>query len=347
MKKADPTNERKIRHIRAIEANPETDRQKLYFDGIHLKHRALPELNLKDVDPSIYFMGKKLSFPLIISSMTGGDHELIKTINRNLAIAAEATGVAMGVGSQRVMFSEPAARASFELRNYAPTALLFSNLGAIQLNNGFTVEMCREAIDVVGADALYFHLNPLQEAVQTNGDTNFQGLAEIIQDTDEQLDEPVVLKEVGAGFSIEDIQLLLAGSIQYIDVAGTGGTSWSRIEYHSQGSKNKSDLGLTFEDWGIPTPEALIALQPFRERFTFIASGGIRTGIDMVKAMILGASLCGMASPFLKPAMESSDQVIELIERIKRDFITAMFLLGMPDVDSLINNDSLLLNRLP
>ncbi|HBA85170.1 MAG TPA: type 2 isopentenyl-diphosphate Delta-isomerase [Verrucomicrobia bacterium] len=347
MKKIDPTNERKLRHIRAIEAHPETDRRKFHFDDIRLKHRALPEVNLKDVDPSTFFMGKKLSFPLLISSMTGGDHELIKTINRNLATAAEATGVALAVGSQRVMFSEPAARASFELRSYAPTAMLFSNLGAIQLNNGFTVELCREAIEVVGADALYFHLNPLQEAVQTNGDTNFQGLAEKLQDIDEQLDEPVVLKEVGAGFSVEDLQLLLAGSIQYIDVAGSGGTSWSRIEYHSQTQKDKTELGLTFEDWGVPTPEALIALRPYRERFTFIASGGIRSGIDMVKAMILGASLCGMASPFLKPAMESPEKTIDLIERIKRDFVTAMFLLGMPDVASLTHNEALLLTRLP
>lgn len=339
---SESNNVRKIRHVRAIQGDPETDRRKFYFDNVRLTHRALPELDLHSIDPSVEFMGKTLSFPLVISSMTGGDHKLLRTINKNLAVAAEETGVAMGVGSQRVMFSHPEARKSFELRDYAPTALLFANLGAVQLNNGFTTQMCREAVDAVGANALCLHLNPLQEAVQPAGNTNFAGLAERIGDVAEHLGVPVVLKEVGAGLSPGDVRLAMDHGIRYIDVAGTGGTSWSRIEHRAfEGRKDK--MGLLFQDWGIPTPEALMALKPYRSRLTLIASGGIRSGIDMAKAMVLGASLCGVAAPFLRPAMESAKKVAEIIEALKREFTTAMFLLGMDRAAKLVGNEGLLL----
>ena len=339
----DPTNERKLKHLRTIESDPQTDRRKFYFDDIRLTHRALPELNLAEIDPSIEFMGKKLSFPLLISSMTGGDHDLVRTINRNLATAAEKTGVAMGVGSQRVMFSQPAARSSFEIRKYAPTTLLLANLGAVQLNYGFTLDMCEEAVAAAGADALILHLNPLQEAVQPSGNTNFAKLSTRIIHIAERLNKPVVLKEVGAGLSEEDVRLVADGGIRYIDVAGAGGTSWSRIEHYSLVEEEREDLGLTFQDWGIPTPRALMALKKCRGRLTLIASGGIRSGLDMAKAMILGASLCGIAAPFLKPAIESPDKVVKVINTLKREFVTALFLLGQGSVKGLIGNEELLL----
>ncbi len=339
----DPTNERKLKHLRTIESDPETDRRKFYFDDIRLTHRALPELNLAEIDPSIEFMGKKLSFPLLISSMTGGDHDLVRTINRNLATAAEKTGVAMGVGSQRVMFSQPAARSSFEIRKYAPTTLLLANLGAVQLNYGFTLDMCEEAVAAAGADALILHLNPLQEAVQPSGNTNFAKLSTRIIHIAERLNKPVVLKEVGAGLSEEDVRLVADGGIRYIDGAGAGGTSWSRIEHYSLVEEEREDLGLTFQDWGIPTPRALMALKKYRGRLTLIASGGIRSGLDMAKAMILGASLCGIAAPFLKPAIESPDKVVKVINTLKREFVTALFLLGQGSVKGLIGNEELLL----
>ena len=340
----DPTNARKLMHLRTIESDPNTDRRKLYFDDIRLKHRALPELNLGDVNPSIEFMGKKLSFPLLISSMTGGDHDLVRSINRNLAVAAEKTCVAMGVGSQRVMFSLPGAKRSFEIRKFAPTTLLFANLGAIQLNYGFTLDMCEEAVATVGADALILHLNPLQEAVQPSGNTNFTKLSTQIINIALRLNKPIVLKEVGAGISEEDVQLVADEGIRYIDVAGAGGTSWSRIEHYSLIKEEREDMGISFQDWGIPTPRALMALKNYRDRITLIASGGVRSGIDMVKAMILGASLCGIASPFLKPAVESADKVVEVISKLKREFTTAMFLLGMKNTQELFGNEGLLLN---
>lgn len=336
----DPTNERKIEHIRVIEQDPLTDRQGHWFDRIHLLHRALPELALEDIDPSIEFLGKRLSFPLLISSMTGGDHELVRRINTNLARAAEHCQVAMGVGSQRVMFTHPEARASFALREQAPSTVLIANLGGVQLNYGFDLDRCQQAVDCVGADALYFHLNPLQEAVQPEGDTDFRGLAEQMGTIAAGLSVPVILKEVGAGLSPADIELGLAQGIRYFDIAGRGGTSWSRIEHHRR--HDGSDLGLRFQDWGLPTPLALQLAEPFLDRATLIASGGLRDGIDMVKSVILGASLCGMAAPLLQPAMESAEAVVDAIERLRREFVTAMFLLGVPDVAALFRNKTLI-----
>ena len=310
------------------------DRKKSYFDFIHLKHRALPEIDLAQVDPSVSFMGKKLSFPLLISSMTGGDHDLVRRINMNLAIAAEATGVAMGVGSQRVMFDNPDARKSFEIRRHAPSTLLFANLGAVQLNYGFDISHCRQAVATVGADGLYFHLNPLQEAVQPEGDTNFSNLAARIGEIAKKLHVSVILKEVGAGLELDDVLLAFEYGVKYFDVAGSGGTSWSRIEHYRQNNE-KNNIGLLFQDWGNPTPLALRALRPLHDKITVISSGGLRSGIDMAKSVILGAKLCGMAKPFLKPATESADAVIHTIEKFKKEFTVAMFLLGIRNFDQL------------
>ncbi len=337
-------NNRKIEHINIIEDDPKVERSGHGFGAIRLWHRALPERDLDKVDTSTVFMGKSLSLPLLISSMTGGDHEMLRTINRNLAAAAEATGVAMGVGSQRILFTTPNAKESFALRSSAPNALLFANLGGVQLNYGFGVSECQQAVDVLQADALYFHLNPLQEAVQPEGDRNFSGLADKLVRINEQLGCPVILKEVGAGISPQDVALVSERGIRYIDVAGTGGTSWSRIEYHRQQGPDKNRLGLLFQDWGIPTPVALDRLAPFQDKVTLIASGGLRTGIDMAKAIILGASLCGLASPFLKPAQHSVQAVIEVIETLQQEFKTALFLLGVSSVAELHNNRDLILD---
>ncbi|MCV6590638.1 MAG: type 2 isopentenyl-diphosphate Delta-isomerase [Marinobacterium sp.] len=339
---SDRTNDRKLEHIRAIENDPATDRDRRYFDRIHLTHRALPELALADINPQVEFLGRQLSFPLLISSMTGGDHELVCQINRNLAQAAQRTGVAMAVGSQRVMFSCPAAEESFRLRELAPDVPLISNLGAVQLNYGLGIRHAMRAIDVLQADAIYLHLNPLQEAVQPEGDTDFRHLIEEIGTLVETLPVPVLLKEVGAGISPADIEAGLRVGVTCFDLAGTGGLSWSRIEHHRSSG---DELGLRFQDWGLPTPLALKLSQPYQNQASFIASGGLRDGIDMAKAVILGASLCGMAGPLLKPAMESADAVVAVIERLKREFITAMFLLGTADFEALYRNQALVLEE--
>lgn len=341
---SDTTNRRKSEVIDLIRNDPETDRRRNGFDAVRLRHRALPELDLDAIDPSITLFGKRLSFPLMIAPMTGGNHDRLRTINRNLARAAEAAGVAMGVGSQRVMFTHPESADSFALRNHAPSALLFANLGAVQLNYGFGLRECREAVRVLGADALYLHLNPLQEAVQPEGNRNFAGLAEKIGAVAEQLETPLVLKEVGGGISPEDAARVVHRGVRYLDVAGAGGTSWSRIENHRNPAEDRDGLGLRFQDWGLPTPEALRQLAPFRAGgVTLFASGGIRSGIDMVKALALGASLAGIARPFLEPALESAERVIAAIERLRREFVTAMFLLGIDRASRLIGNGDLVL----
>jgi isopentenyl-diphosphate delta-isomerase len=340
----DRTDDRKVQHISIINEDRESDRRKFYFDDIHLTHRALPEISLHEIDPSTNFLGKRLSFPLLISCMTGGSHETVRTINRNLAEAAEAEQVAMGVGSQRVLFSTPDARESFALRRFAPTIPLLGNLGAVQLNEGFGLRQAREAVDALGADALVFHLNPLQEAVQPEGDTNFSGLAEKIGSVARGLAPlPVIVKEVGAGISAVDAALLIAQGIHIVDVAGAGGTSWSRIEHHRQVERN-DDLGVLFQDWGLPTPLALHRLKAHRPPLTLIASGGIRSGIDMAKSVILGASLCGLAKPFLQPALSSADEVRRVIRRLRREFVTAMFLLGAANITGLFGREDLIVS---
>ncbi|NVK00197.1 MAG: type 2 isopentenyl-diphosphate Delta-isomerase [Oceanospirillaceae bacterium] len=338
---SEPTNSRKIEHINAILKDPDTDRNARYFDRIHLTHRALPELDLQQIDTSTEFLGKRLSFPLLISSMTGGDHELVRCVNTNLALAAERTGVALAVGSQRVMFTDAAAKQSFDLRKYAPTALLLGNIGAVQLNYGFAVEQCQQAVDLLQADGLYLHLNPLQEAVQPEGDTNFAGISKQIASIVNGVSVPVLLKEVGCGLSVADIELGLEAGVRYFDIAGAGGTSWSRIEHHR---RDQDELGLKFQDWGLPTPVALQQAAHLRERATLVASGGLRDGIDMAKSVILGASLCGVAAPLLAPAMESADAVVEAIERLRREYLTAMFLLGVASTPELQGKSALIVD---
>lgn len=338
------TNDRKIEHIAILHKDRETDRRKYYFDEIRLTHRALPEIALADVDPSTTFLGKRLSFPLLISCMTGGSHERVITINRRLAEAAEAEQVAMGTGSMRVMFSSPEARASFALRDVAPTAVLLGNLGAVQLNEGFGLTQAREAVDALQADALVLHLNPLQEAVQPEGDTNFRDLAAKIGAIARGLaPTPVIVKEVGSGISPADAELLLAHGIRLLDVAGSGGTSWSRIEHHRHEAASNDTTGLLFQDWGLPTPLALMLLAPYRERASLIASGGIRTGIDMVKSLVLGASVAALARPFLDAAEVSTEDVRRVIQRLRREFTTAMFLLGVRQLPDLIGRKDLIL----
>lgn len=348
--KPDPvTDRRKVEHIRAIETDPGVERDGGYFDAIKLTHRALPEIALDEVDTSTTLFGKKLAFPLLISSMTGGTHELAHKINKNLAIAAQHCGVAMGLGSQRVMFETPEAASSFDLRKYAPDVALIANLGAVQLNYGFGVEHCQDAVDVCQADALYLHLNPLQEAIQPEGDTNFSNLSESLTHVANSLEVPVILKEVGCGLSVTDIDLALRCGITHFDIAGSGGTSWARIEHHR---RDRADsLGLSFQDWGLPTPQALIEARAHLDTHKttpapesditgvkLFASGGLRSGIDMVKALILGADLCAVAAPLLKPAMTSVEETITTIAQLYDEFRIAMFLLGADRVEDLINN---------
>jgi len=333
---------RKAEHVEIARHAKDADRRKDYFDRIRLVHRALPEIDLADVNPRTHFLGRPLSFPLLISSMTGGAGKTLETINRNLAIAANEVGVAMGMGSMRILLEDPATLPAFDLRDLAPDIPLCGNLGAIQLNYGITPSDVARLAEATRIDALFLHFNPLQEAVQPEGQTRFANLVPKIKALVECLPIPVIAKEVGSGISPADARLLMATGITCLEVGGSGGTSWSRIEYERD--RAPDNPGQCFQDWGIPTPDALRLLHPFRDRLTLIASGGIRSGIDMAKALILGASLCGVARPLLDPACLSATAVVEHLQTLRRAFCTAMFLLGTPTLDDLIDNRNLLLD---
>ena len=336
------TARRKREHLDAIAQDPAIERGDSGFAAIRLMHHALPEIALDDIDTRCEFLGKTLRLPLLISSMTGGDDPEIRRINHNLAQAAEQSGVALAVGSQRVQFTNPAAEASFRLRDTASSAVLIANLGAVQLNYGFDIEHCRRAVETLAADGLYLHLNPLQEAVQPEGDTNFAELTAKIAAVVRELPVPVLLKEVGSGLSPADIALGKQAGVRYFDLAGRGGTSWSRIEHHRR--RDPADtLGLTFQDWGLSTADALRLNRAAHPDVVLIASGGIRSGIDMAKAVLLGAELFGIAAPFLAAAQESAAAVSAAIARLEREYRTALYLLGCRDNAALRDNTALLL----
>lgn len=331
--------QRKQDHIDYLLQDPQIERANAGFDQIQLMHRALPQLDFDQLDSSSSLFGKHLDFPLLISSMTGGAADNLTYINRHLAQAAEANQVALAVGSQRAMIQDPQARKSFDLRRFAPSVPLLANLGAVQLNTGFGIDQARAAVEILEADALILHLNPLQELIQPEGDRNFAQLAEKIHQLVDQLTVPVVLKEVGSGLSPADIELGIAAGVRYFDLAGRGGTSWSRIESH----RANHDLGQLFQDWGLTTPQALRLARPYQSQASFFASGGIRNGIDMVKSVIMGGCVCGIAAPLLRPALESSEAVTAEVQRFKQEFQLAQFLLGAANIDSLFLNDALIL----
>ncbi|HEY7162930.1 MAG TPA: type 2 isopentenyl-diphosphate Delta-isomerase [Candidatus Binatia bacterium] len=298
-------------------------------------HNALPELDFDDVDPRAEFLGKKLNAPILISSMTGG-FDLARKVNRNLAAAAQELGLAMGVGSQRVALEEPSAADSFQVRDVAPDILLLSNLGAVQLNYGYTVDHCRRAIEMIGADGLILHLNVLQEAVQPEGNRNFKGLAKKIAEVCRNLKFPVVVKEVGNGISAEVALKLKAAGVRAIDVAGKGGTSWYSIEAQRAASQGKPP-DTTFAAWGIPTEDALVSVRRAVPDLQVVASGGVRTGLDIATAIALGADIAAFGQPLLTAALESSHAVVEYLRAIIYEIKVTMLCVGAADVAQLRN----------
>lgn len=304
------------------------------FERYRFLHEALPDLNLDDIQTGRSLFGRSLNAPILISSMTGGTAEA-KRINVRLAEAAQATKIAMGVGSQRVAFDDPRSISSFQIRSQAPDILLFANLGAIQLNYGFNIDTCQRAVDMIEADGLILHLNALQEALQPEGETAFKGLLSKIDSVCKGLDVPVIAKEVGWGFSVDTVNRLVDAGIAAIDVAGAGGTSWSQVEMHRATSPSQAALAAEFKDWGIPTADAIAQLHDAFADLPLIASGGLRSGMDIAKSIALGASLAGMAGPFLKAANESAEAVIERIEQYIKVLQITMFATGSPSMDEL------------
>ncbi|MCZ7551131.1 MAG: type 2 isopentenyl-diphosphate Delta-isomerase [Anaerolineae bacterium UTCFX2] len=334
MPEVTPIGARKSDHIRI---NLEEDVRSGLTTGLEryrFQHRALPELDLEAVNLSQELFGRKLAAPILISSMTGGTEEAA-AINRRLAQAAQQTGVAMGVGSQRAAIEHPELAGTFQVRREAPDVLLFANLGAVQLNYGYGVDECRRAIEMIEADALILHLNALQEAVQPEGDTRFAGLTQRIEQVCRDLTVPVIAKEVGWGFSEADVRLLADAGVAAIDVAGAGGTSWSQVELHRAKTDSQKRLAAAFVNWGIPTSEAILEVRRAAPQMTVIASGGLRSGVDVAKCIALGARLGGMASPFLKAAAVSVEDTIQTIQELRWEIQVCMFVAGAGDLNSL------------
>jgi isopentenyl-diphosphate delta-isomerase len=327
MSEVTPTSRRKADHIRI---NLEEDVQSglnTGLESLRFEHNALPELNLPEVDTESTLWGRRLRYPVLISSMTGGTKEAM-AINQVLAEAAQRYRIAMGVGSQRAALEDASLSSTFAVRQSAPDILLLANLGAVQLNHGYDVEHCRRAVDSVGADALVLHLNPLQEALQPEGDTDFAGLLTKIEAVCAALPVPVVVKEVGWGISASVARRLANAGVACIDVAGAGGTSWSQVEMHRARSPRDAWLAAAFADWGIPTAQAIRQVRQALPHIPLIASGGIRSGLDIAKSITLGADLGGMAGPFLKAAAQSPQAVEDLLDRTTAELRIAMFATG-------------------
>lgn len=292
------------------------------FEEVTLVHNALPELDFDRVSTKTAFLGKKLEAPIIIEAMTGG-YPKGKEINRKLAEAAEKLGVAFGLGSQRAMVEDPSLTKTYNVRDVAPSIPVIANIGAYQLKK-YSFDKVEKIVSAVGADALAVHLNPLQEIIQPEGDRDFSVILDAIRITCERLSVPVIAKETGAGIGSEAARKLREAGVKFIDVAGAGGTSWSAIEYERGGGVPG------FADWGIPTVACILA---DRGIAPLIASGGLRSGIDVAKAIALGAEIGGAAQPFLRAC--GKGKLESEIGTWKEQLKVSMFLAGCRDIASL------------
>jgi isopentenyl-diphosphate Delta-isomerase len=300
-------------------------------------HNALPEINFEEIDTSTSFLGKKVGFPFFISCMTGGV-EKGGILNKNLALAAQKMKIAMGVGSQRAAVEHPELVKSFEIRKYAPDVPIIANVGLVQLNYGFGFKELQKCVDMVGADALALHINPIQEVIQPEGDRNFEKLLTKLEKIIKKLKVPVFAKEVGFGLSYDVAKRLYDTGIKIFDTAGWGGTNWAMVE----GLRGKADrhLGELFGNWGIPTAESILQVKKLKDQkkdksIVILGSGGIRNGMEIAKSIAMGADLAGIAAPFAKAALISSEEVEKLAEKYAMELKTTMFGVGAKNVTEL------------
>jgi isopentenyl-diphosphate Delta-isomerase len=301
-----------------------------YLEYVKLIHNALPELDYDEIDISTTFLKRKFSAPLIIDSMTGGAPEAAR-INGRLGELAEKYGFAMGLGSQRAGLESKELAETYSIaRKNAPSAFLIANIGGAQLAKGLTIDNIKKIIDMIQADALIIHLNPLQELIQPEGEPKYKGVFSKISEISGALDVPVIVKEVGAGISKEVAVKLEVAGVSAINVAGAGGTSWAGVEkLRAEASNNdlKIHLGEIFWDWGIPTATSLIEVKK-TVKVPIIASGGLRNGMEMAKCIVLGASMCAMAYPFLLKAAESKEELFNFADTVIAELKSTMFLIG-------------------
>lgn len=338
---------RKQRHIRlSLEENVQADIG-TGFEDVRLIHRALPEIDLEDVKTETELFGKRLAYPLVISAITGGT-ERAKEINSVLASAVEEFGVGIGVGSQRIAIEDPSVEHTFRIvRERAPSSFVMGNIGCPQLSLGWGVEEAKRCVDMIDADALAIHMNPLQEAVQVRGETRYRGVLNKIGEVARGLGSPVVMKETGCGIAFEEAVKLEGVGVAGLELSGTGGTSWAAVEHHiarEEGKRDQEALGQALWNWGVPTAVSLVETSQ-STKLKIIASGGMRTGLEMAKAIALGADAVGIARPLLLKAVEGPDALREHLEDILLEFRTAMFLVGAESIEELRRVPVLVMGR--
>lgn len=329
-----PLSSRKLEHLRISLDQDVQSALDTGLDSYQFTHQALPDLDFNHIDLSQELFGRSVRIPILISSMTGGTPEAAE-INRTLARAAQQCGAALGLGSQRAGLEHPDLAYSFQVRKEAPDILLLGNIGAVQFNYGYTVDHCRRAVEMVEADALFLHLNPLQEALQPEGDVNFSGLLRKIEQVCHALEVPVVVKEVGWGISEQAARQLASAGVAAIDVAGAGGTSWSQVEMYRIRDTMRARVASAFRGWGIPTAESIRMAHQAAPEMRIFASGGLRDGLDIARCIALGADLGGMAGRFLKPAVQSLEATLELLEQTRLELQVCMFASGAGDLQQL------------
>jgi isopentenyl-diphosphate delta-isomerase len=319
-----------------------------YLEYVKLLHNALPEINYDQIDLSIEFLNRSFSAPLIIDSMTGGTDEAF-VINKRLGLIAERYGLGMGLGSQRAGLKSDKLVESYSIaRKVAPNAFLIANIGGAQLSDGLSNSDILKIIKMIDANALAIHLNPLQELIQPEGEPRFKGILKKITNLVNEVEIPIIVKEVGSGISADVAIKLEKSGINSINVAGAGGTSWAGIEKIRADQHNeylKSQLGELFWDWGIPTALSILLVSN-SVKIPVIASGGLRNGLEIAKCLILGANVCAMAFPFLKRASKSEEELEKFTQLILSEIRATMFLLGAKDVHSLKNTRYILIDKL-
>jgi isopentenyl-diphosphate Delta-isomerase len=341
----DEVKQRKIEHVNIALGQDISVAQRANWNDVQFVHQALPEVDLDEIDTSVTFLGHTLRYPIFMSSLTGG-HQDVTSINRNLARAAEHYGLALGVGSQRAAIVNPDVMSSYTItREHAPNTFLIANIGAPQLiaqprHAPFTIEQVEHAITMIGANALAVHMNSLQEATQPEGDRRAAGEAAALKTLASQVDVPVIAKETGAGVCREQALLLHSCGVAAIDVGGAGGSSMSAMEAarsKARGDERTLNIGLLFRDWGIATPVSIVEASV--AHLPLISTGGVRNGLDMARALALGATLVGIGFPFLKAASESYEAVCELLETIVAELKVAMQLSGAATLGQLQQTD--------
>lgn len=311
------------------------------FENVHFIHNALPEIDFKDISLQTNFLSHLCETPFLISSMTGGAASA-ETINRHLAEAAEEKGWMLALGSTRALIESEDFHSSFQLRKFAPTIPIVANLGAVQLNYGFGLEACQKIIEITEANMLVLHLNSIQEVIQPAGNTNFKGLLNKIEQLCRTLPIPIGVKEVGWGIDGQTAKTLSEVGIQFIDLAGAGGTSWSQVEKFRSTSEVKRKAAEAFSEWGIPTVDCIQSVRQSLPGIPLVASGGIHNGVEAAKSIALGADLVGFGRSLLKEATESTEAVLTLMETRELELRMAMFGIGAGNIQALKETDRLL-----